>query len=590
MKRTLVASFLSLFSVAAYGATINAASPARADVVIAVAAAVTGDTVAIPAGSVSWTNYLATSKAITLQGAGVGQTIIAVSRPSSSVILEFDLVTANAPTRMTGIEFTTGTSPGGYVVTVFGGGFGGSGYTQATDTRSMRIDHCKFNHVPGTPAAINCNDTIGVIDHNEFLLAPGKIGVYTFNKNWSKQGPYAVASHSEASAFGTDKFLFIEDNTFTVDAPGYAIHDCYGGARVVFRNNVVNRGWFEVHGMESGRWRGGRAFEVYSNLWTGANNSGVMVNFRSGIGYVYGNVTSNSSISSIGLENYRQAYQSWYEDYSSSASKSGGSTGQNVWDVNDTSDYTGNGLNGSTNGQVARYTGSGANDTDSSHSFLPRFYVSGVNWTINQFKGMSVLKTNLGPQHATEQFASEVFYNGTNSITFFHALHGSDMQFTNGEPFLIKRCVQAFDACGRARGSKLSSSGSSPALPPGWNDQVTEPCYQWNNVKLEGGVINFSSVTSTIRQNEHYFDATPAPGYTAYVYPHPLTGAVVPVPPTPSAIGAPPPAVLPRRTTGVELDKMKHDFETALSNLAVAFGTIKQLWNRDFANATAVEQ
>lgn len=499
------------------GAIIDAASASRADVGAAYALCATGDTLRIPAGTATWPTYLIITNAITLQGAGVGNTKIGIGRPDSSTTLQFDLLTPNQPTRMTGIEFFDGGSPGGfsYVIAVFGGGFGNNGYNQHGDTRSMRIDHCKFDHLPSVP--INCNDTIGVIDHNEFLLA-GMAGIYPFHRQWN-QLSYSSGSWSDTNGFGTDKFLFIEDNIFTQDPPGYAVHDCYGGARVVFRHNTVNRGWFEVHGTESGgRPRGGRAFEVYSNFWTGDVGVATMCNFRSGVSLVYGNTVSNSSLQGITLVNYRASYQSWYGD-----ALSGGATGINPWDINDTTDYTGNGLGGGPNGLKASLVASGS-DSDPEHSFLPRLTVAGANWTVNQFRGYAIIKTNI-PANPELQFASEIFWNTTNTITYFHALHPPTMTFTNGEAFVMHHCLQAIDSVGRSSGAILSSSGDEPEIPETWNDQITDPCYAWNNVKVEGGSILFSSPTSLIRENEHYFNDTDMPGYTSYTYPHPLTAS-----------------------------------------------------------------
>ena len=53
-----------------------AASASRADVVAAIQRATDGDTVTIPAGTATWTTGVNTGKAITLQGAGVGFTVI----------------------------------------------------------------------------------------------------------------------------------------------------------------------------------------------------------------------------------------------------------------------------------------------------------------------------------------------------------------------------------------------------------------------------------------------------------------------------------------------------------------------------------
>src|SRR5438067_656596 len=64
---TLVATS-SFRSELARAATINANSPSLSDVTTAVAAAVGGDTVIVPAGAASWTSVLTITKSITLQG------------------------------------------------------------------------------------------------------------------------------------------------------------------------------------------------------------------------------------------------------------------------------------------------------------------------------------------------------------------------------------------------------------------------------------------------------------------------------------------------------------------------------------------
>src|SRR4029453_1145448 len=57
-------------------ATINATGCTRDLVAAAVTQAVDGDTVTIPAGTCSWTTNLTVDKAITIQGAGIGQTTL----------------------------------------------------------------------------------------------------------------------------------------------------------------------------------------------------------------------------------------------------------------------------------------------------------------------------------------------------------------------------------------------------------------------------------------------------------------------------------------------------------------------------------
>src|SRR4029077_466685 len=68
--------------------------------------AVVGDTIAIPAGTFTWTTGVAITKAITLQGAGVGLTIIKDYVQSGSLISL--ALQPNLTSRLTGIEFQNG--------------------------------------------------------------------------------------------------------------------------------------------------------------------------------------------------------------------------------------------------------------------------------------------------------------------------------------------------------------------------------------------------------------------------------------------------------------------------------------------------
>jgi hypothetical protein len=101
--------------------------------------------------------------------------------------------------------------------------------------------------------------------------------------------------------------------------------------------------------------------------------------------------------------------------------------------------------------------------------------------------------------------------------------------FGPGDSLEIRKVDQILDQPGRTRGSLIT--GAPPVRPSSWNDQVTEPCYSWNN-----GGAGFAR-EETVREGEHYFNDTPMPGYTPYVYPHPLvTGERLPAPPaTPSS-------------------------------------------------------
>ena len=82
--------------------------------------------------------------------------------------------------------------------------------------------------------------------------------------------------------------------------------------------------------------------------------------------------------------------------------------------------------------------------------------------------------------------------------------------------------------------------GTMDRANPRWMQQATEPCYSWNNRDQNNNLVNFATGAggATIIQGRDYFNNTPMPGYTPYVYPHPLTvggNPSPPPPPTPTA-------------------------------------------------------
>jgi hypothetical protein len=497
----LLATPILALSGSAEAAIIKAATASQSDVSAGIASAANGDTVAIPAGTASWTQNFSINKAITLKGAGVGLTIIIDSIPNSipqQHLMSWRLV-ANKESRMTGIEFQG--NPSARPTPIANGVITIDGKRGANvDNRTMRIDHCKFNQLCSDN--IMPVDMVGVIDHNEFVFGTTNcIGIYSYQKHWNGAADYGDGSWNAPSNFGSDQFLFIEDNTFTRPVGHhYAVIDGSGGARWVFRHNTVTRGWLEAHGTESGgRNRGTRAIEVYNNTFQSDNYSGIIANIRSGTGVIHDNIASGYPNANFSLRCHRMFYPfpPW-----------GTADGTNQWDVN---------LAGS-----PFYSGT------ASSSRTLRVTVSGTPWTTNQWIGYSIKKTsNLATVNA-----AEIVSNTHNTITFTGGAGyvGGNLTFAAGDTFQIWKVLQALDQPGRARGSLIT--GVTPVLPGGWNDQITEPFYEWNNTHDGGVNVNFIAADKNIRQNEHFFNDTAMPGYTPYTYPHPLTTAVSPSLPT----------------------------------------------------------
>ena len=222
-------------------------------------AALNGDTITIPAGTFNWATKVTISKSITLQGAGVGNTIIK-DAVNGTQLIQVGLV-ANNLTRITGIEFqnggrtSVGAAPGG-IIRVDGSNTNGS---------QFRFDHCKWTDLNGYFVT---NTVIGVIDHNTVTVGNKVLEwIYPYGSNWNGR-TYGDGSWTDPANYGSPLFLFIEDNTFTntrTTVQG-TLTDGFNGARFVVRHNVINNLVIGNHGTESpGRGRSSRAYEAYNN-------------------------------------------------------------------------------------------------------------------------------------------------------------------------------------------------------------------------------------------------------------------------------------------------------------------------------------
>jgi hypothetical protein len=453
-----------------------------------------GDTITLPAGVLNWTTGVTINKAITLQGAGVGTTVIRDGMQSGRLI-QWTLAPGQR-SRITGIEFQDGGR-------VNAQGAEGILHVDGSNTNgsAFRFDHCKWNNLNG-PTVFDT--VIGVIDHNAFVTDRFSPPIYVFDAHWNGQNN-GDGSWPAPTGFGSSQFLFIEDNTFAHSQQGqHSVTDAFAGARFVVRHNSIFNGLISNHGTEStGRTRGGRAVEVYNNTFTGTNLNKFVGGIRSGVVLFHDNSISGywGNLAEFSLENYRNFYPfpPW-----------GGADGTNAWDVNSPTVF---------------FTGTAA-----ANSSGTTVTVSGAAWTPNYWAGYSLRRTSNNCNSGSISF-SEIQSNTSNTITYINGGYpGSPMSFCAGDSLEIRKVVHALDQPGRALGSLII--GTPPVRPAGWNNQVTEPCYSWNNT-TGNAPINFNGGPG-VRANEHYFNNTPMPGYVAYVYPHPLVSGQSPPPPTPS--------------------------------------------------------
>src|SRR5204863_4863458 len=200
-----------------------------------------GDTITIPAGTFTWRTKVTIRKSITLLGEGKGQTVIK-DAVNGTQLIDVALV-ANKLTRITGIEFRDGGRTDnelGGIIRIAGSNTNGS---------KFRMDHCKINDLNGMIVA---ETVIGVMDHNTFIRATKNGSSLVIYDNFWNGATLGDGSWADATQFGSDRFLFLEDNVFRNNGDGlHGVTDSYAGARFVVRHNQIFDEEVYTHGTES---------------------------------------------------------------------------------------------------------------------------------------------------------------------------------------------------------------------------------------------------------------------------------------------------------------------------------------------------
>ena len=204
-------------------ATINAASCSYADVSVAIAAALAGDTVSVPSGSCTWPAKLTITKGINLIGAGVDVTIINSNVAGTLIEYNPSNRSLNSPFRFSGFTIDFNNKPpttshcGIYFTAVAG----------IPQTR-VRIDNNKFKNALCILAP---HGAFGVVDNNTFDNSPAPVR----NDFCYQYGLYQWENYPDI-IFGADENnLYFEDNIFTNMSGGMSVEQC--AQRYAFRNN-----------------------------------------------------------------------------------------------------------------------------------------------------------------------------------------------------------------------------------------------------------------------------------------------------------------------------------------------------------------
>jgi hypothetical protein len=478
---------------AVQGTVIQANSMANADVIAAVAQAHDGDTVIVPAGIAQWTKNVTVSNAITLQFAGVGQSIvqdyIVCPQPNNTpgwaegVVTFF--TTSNKIYRLSGLEVDAG------LVRSQANNFVHGAVEIMGTTTGFRVDHCAFNNL-NDDAVYAYNASCGVIDHCTFynLLGDASHAVCVFHDVWANQ-TFGDGSWDTPVEWGTTNAVYVEDCAFTntID-PSWACLDSFGGAHWVFRHNTVYNGYVCNHGTEStGIDRGTRSEEVYLNTFIHTSNFTTVVCFRSGTGVIWSN-TATGFYNMATVNNYRCSdyFPYW-----------GAADGTNALDSN---------ANAGT--PVLTVTHTGPNNSTA-------LVVSNANWTTNQWVGFSVIDTNI---LGTTNFGL-INSNSANTVYLVIPQISPRTMFNTGDTVQFFQISQALDMPGTGLSAPLNRAPKTSYPLPPWPSQAIEPIYCWGN-SLNGSVGTIGSAYPIITEGTYFFDGVAKPGYTPLTYPHPL--------------------------------------------------------------------
>ena len=264
-----------------------------------------GDTITLPAGMFTWTSGVHLTKGITLQGAGVGITIVKDNVQTPAQLIYWDLRgVSNGAARITGIDFQDGGRQS------VANGPAGVLHIDALNNNgtTFRFDHNSWTNLYG----FACFDTvIGVIDHNTFNVAHANGAIDVYASYWNGDtGGFGDKSWNAPTNFGSSQFLFMEDNSFS-NAPNNSlggVTDAVTGARFVVRYNSIYNCSIYNHGTDStGRTRSCRAIEGYNNTFTGSGLNKYVGGTRGGLILFHDNSISGywDGLTVFDVENFR---------------------------------------------------------------------------------------------------------------------------------------------------------------------------------------------------------------------------------------------------------------------------------------------
>jgi hypothetical protein len=267
------------------GDYILAASPELVDVEAAIALAVPGDIVVVPAGSATWAYQLVITKGILLIGAGRGNTVITSNYDAADYLIRYEPAnpTLNEPFRLSGFDFDLGLKSYGLHLK----------NNSLTPINRVRIDHIKVHNARLVNGLAKGNlmyvygTVYGVCDNSE-------IGYVRF------MGMDEAAWANQTFEFGTADNLYFEDCICPFNG-SYGGPYGEGAARYCFRYCTWTLAGdqypaADMHGNQPTSHGATMGVEMYGNTYAAGPYGMTLMDQRGGKALVYNNsVTATTS-------------------------------------------------------------------------------------------------------------------------------------------------------------------------------------------------------------------------------------------------------------------------------------------------------